>query len=161
MVHCSGLVDGGASFNFFPASIAYVLEIDLTNAPTISFGGVIPNVTSIGYKAVVDLLIGSRAYETSVYFSPNFFMSNGGLLGQTGFFDRFTINYDRANKQITIKEGTALLEERYIFCPVCYTETVSLAKGRTNFCWYCGCSLKIHQTILGNLTNGYPGEKQK
>src|SRR5947199_5996190 len=99
-------------------------------------------------------MIGGKSYETVVYFSENFAWTNGGLLGRTGFFDRFTVTLNPDMNFISIKEGTALLDERYKICTFCGTETIQIPNGRTNFCDFCGSSLKVLQTSEGHLTGG-------
>lgn len=107
-VHCTGLVDSGASYTLFHSSHAKTLGLDLTNAPTLSFIGV-GHGTITGYEAQIEIGVGSVFYPASVYFSDDLNPNVEGMLGQVGFFDNFVIEFDRTGKSVIVKDRNALM----------------------------------------------------
>lgn len=137
-IGCFGLVDSGASYNLFHGDLAVVLGIDLTTVPTMNFSGIVPGATVTGYMATVQLGILGAFYETIMYFSFDLSPASPGLLGRVGFFDRFNIELDSANKHLVIRESPILERRMYQHCPQCRTDR---ATPTSNFCLNCGCSL--------------------
>ncbi|HVB21209.1 MAG TPA: hypothetical protein VNG51_04610 [Ktedonobacteraceae bacterium] len=137
-IQCNGLVDSGASYNLFHGDLEVILGIDLTNLPTLHFSGIVQGATITGYQASVQLGLLGAFYETVMYFSFDLSLTSPGLLGKVGFFDRFNIELDSANKHVVIRESPILERRVYQRCPQCRTRRAS---PRSNFCLICGCSL--------------------
>jgi len=51
----------------------------------------------------MDIGIGDTFYQAQVIFSYDISLKGFGILGQSSFFDRFIVEFDRANKCIMLK----------------------------------------------------------
>ncbi len=96
----SALVDSGADFNLLHGEIADVLGIDLQHLKTQSIGGI--GGKAVGYPYLMDIGIGDTFYQTQVIFSYDISIKGFGILGQSGFFDRFIVEFNRADKTVTL-----------------------------------------------------------
>ena len=88
------LVDSGSDHNIFPASLADVLGINLTETDRVRYvGGVVAGERRSIYFHPIEIEVGGLggpSYMTTVGFMPDFSKSGYGLLGRTGFFNTFT-----------------------------------------------------------------------
>jgi hypothetical protein len=88
------LVDSGSDRNIFPAELAELLGINLTEAGTVRYvGGVVAGERRPVYFHPVEIELGGLGgphFWTMVGFMPQFSKHGYGLLGRKGFFDEFT-----------------------------------------------------------------------
>ena len=99
------LVDSGSDRNIFPAEIADLLGIDLTNDPTAVVGGVVADVRRPVYFHPIEIEVGGLggpAFMTTAGFMSEFYKGGYGLLGRKGFFDEFNF--------VKFKDGEHVLE---------------------------------------------------
>jgi hypothetical protein len=88
------LVDSGSDRNIFPAEIADLLGIDVTNDPTAVryVGGVVADVRRPVYFHPIEIEVGGLggpAFMTTAGFMSEFSKGGYGLLGRNGFFGEF------------------------------------------------------------------------
>ena len=96
------LVDSGADYCMFDGGLADILDIDLTKLEKIESVGV--GGTAVGYVVHIEIGVAGEFFATPAVFSLEFSPDDfGGLAGQLGFFDTFTIEFSRANKTVVLK----------------------------------------------------------
>lgn len=102
------LVDSGADFCIFPASIGHALGIAIPNQNATPFSGT-ADAPQIAYFAKLRASIwnGDWSYQPLSFdlyagFCDTLEHVGLGLLGQDGFFSRFKISFDHAGNLITI-----------------------------------------------------------
>jgi hypothetical protein len=88
-VSCDALVDSGADWCCFPERFAKELDIDTSLLPQQEIAGVYgePEMVNFG---MVPIDLGFASY------------SEAAVLGQLGFFNRFFVVFDTANKRFAI-----------------------------------------------------------
>jgi hypothetical protein len=102
------LVDSGSDRNIFPAEIADLLGIDLTNDPTAVryVGGVVADVRRPVYFHPIEIEVGGLggpAFMTTVGFMADFSKGGYGLLGRNGFFSEFNfVKFNNAEHVLEI-----------------------------------------------------------
>jgi hypothetical protein len=100
------LVDSGSDRNIFPAELAELIGIDLTDTESIrQIGGVVAGERRRVYFHQVEMELGGPGgprFITSIGFMTDFSDIGYGLLGRRGFFDRFSF--------IKFKDFDSLLE---------------------------------------------------
>lgn len=116
-VRCGGLIDTGADFNVFPSAISHILGIDLSQAPMMRLHGISEEPIE-AYEVKIRLGIGVRQYETGLFFSDSFRLSDTGLLGNLGFLNRFFLEYSGGKKNFTLIENPHCLEHGYTYYPL-------------------------------------------
>src|SRR3989304_3320418 len=97
------LLDSGADKSLFNAEIAKVLKIDLSTASEENFTGIEGGVL----KAKVKTIHLQMVRDTEIFEVPVGFIENVGfsaILGQEGFFDKFSITFNREKLEIEIKK---------------------------------------------------------
>ncbi|MDP3741367.1 MAG: retropepsin-like aspartic protease [bacterium] len=100
----SALIDSGADFCIFDASIAEALGLNVRSGNRISFSGVQEAGGAEAYLHDVTILIGGARHKISIGFSYDIAKEGYGILGQKGFFDIFTVKFDYQKEEIEIKE---------------------------------------------------------
>jgi hypothetical protein len=100
-VECQALIDSGATYNLFHASLAHTLGVDGTNGRKRQFTGISDKIIN-GYEATIEIRIGDMFYPVPVYFSDDLNPNAKNMLGQIGFFDRFTVEFE--GKTVLVKE---------------------------------------------------------
>ena len=94
---CFGIVDSGADFCTFPLSFAIQLGLDpLTANSSISTGLGNSSVPTYYWNIKLDLQ-GLTTLDVYAGFTTGLESYGLGLLGQTGFFDRFPVAFDLKN----------------------------------------------------------------
>ena len=79
-----------------------ILNVDLSVLQQIRLSGI--NGSAKGYVAHLEIGVNDQFIPVPVVFSFDFSpVGFGGIIGQVGFFDAFTIHFDRANKQVVLK----------------------------------------------------------
>ncbi len=95
------LIDSGADFNIFDASIAEALRIRLTSGNKRQIAG-IGGQRIKGYEHNIVLKICGNEYKTGVIFSKEIPPYSFGVLGNQGFFDQFDVKFNYRKKFIEV-----------------------------------------------------------
>lgn len=96
------LIDSGADFCIFHSDVAEVLEIPVVKGKKMTFYGTGGNPQT-AYFHTVQIEVGGWPMDLYCGFSYEMRSLPYGLLGQTGFFDRFIVTFDYATKRIELK----------------------------------------------------------
>ena len=96
------LIDSGADYCVFHSEIADVLGISLKKGKKMTFYGT-GGTPQIAYFHNIQIEIGGWPMDLYCGFSSDMKSLPYGLLGQTGFFDHFKIEFDYSNKRIELK----------------------------------------------------------
>lgn len=100
---CCGLVDSGADHCIFPVEYIERLGFDRETLLTGSAHGLGGGFAV--YFAEVDIHTAQLgSWRTVVSFSESTPRARFGFLGQMGFFDRFTVTFDWANKTFDVTD---------------------------------------------------------
>lgn len=97
------LVDSGADLCLFPAKIAELIGIDIESGKEEQIGG-IAETPIVAYIHSVRLIVRGLS---GVDVEAGFTESRGirtGILGQTGFFDKYRITFQRSRNWVDIAE---------------------------------------------------------
>lgn len=88
------MIDSGSSISLMNLEIAEFLKIDIKNCKKVNLAGITGR--SDGYESMVTIIIEgfSEKLTIPVIFTKE--LNTGILLGQIGFFDKFTIIFDKA-----------------------------------------------------------------
>lgn len=101
-IETEALIDSGADVNLFDASFGEALGIQVRLGKYSVIMGIEGNLTPY-YIHNIKINVGGNEYITPVGFMPRYNAPHS-LLGQTGFFNLFTIKFDYLKKQIELKE---------------------------------------------------------
>lgn len=96
------LIDSGADFCIFHADVAEVLGIPLMQGKKMIFYGT-GGTPQVAYFHEIKIGIGGWPMDLYCGFSSEMKSLPYGLLGQTGFFDRFKIEFDYKGRRIELK----------------------------------------------------------
>ena len=96
------LIDSGADFCIFHTEMADILGIPVTQGKKMTFYGT-SGTPQTAYFHGVQIEIGGWSMELYCGFSSDMKTLPYGILGQTGFFDRFKIEFDYRGKRIELK----------------------------------------------------------
>jgi hypothetical protein len=101
------LIDSGADMCLFHASIGRVLGIEVRKGQEESIRSLSAQPMPAYIHTVQLVLKGEPAIDIEVGFIEADFLADGGLLGQSGFFDEFDIRFQRwlDSIDITRKKG--------------------------------------------------------
>jgi len=94
------LLDSGAVVSTLPLQAAHDTGIDLSRAKRITLQG-FSGVPAFAYLDKIIIKIGEEDFEFPATFTES--NSTTYILGRKGLFDDFTINFDHAERVITIK----------------------------------------------------------
>lgn len=98
------LVDSGADFCVFHASIGDVIGIKVESGKKQSFSGISSQTQQlIAYFHNIKIEVAGYAHECWVGFSRDIKDQAYGILGQEGFFSNYNVNLDYENKQIELR----------------------------------------------------------
>ena len=101
------LVDSGADSCIFASEIGELIGLDITAGRVASVSGVVEGERRPYYVHQVEVEIGGWSKATMVGFMPDLSKNGHGLLGQSGFFDRFSfVKFERPKGNIEV--GSAL-----------------------------------------------------
>lgn len=96
------IIDSGADFCIFHAEMAHILGIPVDHEKRMIFHGT-GGVPQTAYFHQIQIEIGGRAMDLYCGFSPDMKSLPYGILGQTGFFDQFKIEFDYIHKKVELK----------------------------------------------------------
>ena len=96
------LSDSGADFCIFHTEAAEILGIPVNNGKKLRFYGT-SGTSQRAYFHTIQIEVAGWPMELYCGFSDDMKSLPYGLLGQTGFFDRFRIEFDYQNKRIELK----------------------------------------------------------
>jgi hypothetical protein len=100
------LIDSGADNTLFSLQVAAMLGLNLRKAPADSFCGTSGHEQVARYRRLT-VRVGTVGYPTLVGFAE-LPCDVAGILGQDGFFDRFTVTLDQARGLILLKHSRPL-----------------------------------------------------
>lgn len=96
------LIDSGADYNVFHGEIAEILGLKLTSGNKRVLYG-LGNQPIKGYEHNIQLRVpGLNTIDTKAIFSKQLPEYAHGVLGNVGFFDKFTVEFDYGDKTIEI-----------------------------------------------------------
>ncbi len=95
------LVDSGADICVFHADIGRSIGLDIEKGERFELGG-ITGVERVGYLHKIMLKVGNVSYQTRVGFTDSMRDGAYGMVGQKGFFDRFAIKFDYAERKLIL-----------------------------------------------------------
>lgn len=100
---CLALPDSGADVCLFPLKLAKQLNLDLSTLPKSLTGGV-GSAANVTYYATVSIDLGG-GIDFSAYagFTQGLDHSAFGLLGQSGFFEQFRVEFDHPRKTFPLE----------------------------------------------------------
>ena len=102
MVGFEALIDSGADNNIFPSEISDVLNIKLKSGKSRKILGISGEPIK-GYIHKVEFkLVGMKSFAAPVIFSSQMSKHSLGVLGNTGFFDNFKVEFDYKRKLFEI-----------------------------------------------------------
>ncbi|KKW10941.1 MAG: hypothetical protein UY50_C0024G0031 [Parcubacteria group bacterium GW2011_GWA2_49_9] len=101
-VRYGALIDSGADFCMVDGLIGEYLGIDVRAGIRAQFGGIEESVGAEAYFHTVTMKIGGTESEVNVGFSYDIASHGFALLGQNGFFDRFSVNFDLLKDEIVL-----------------------------------------------------------
>jgi len=92
----AALLDSGADYNLFHGDVATYLGIDLTSGIKRHIQGIKGSITGYGHK--ITLRVNAHRYKTKVIFSSQIPDNALAVLGNTGFFDHFRVEFNYPQK---------------------------------------------------------------
>ena len=102
-VRYDALIDSGADFCIFDASLGESLGLDIRSGTEIAFGGIQQRGGATAYLHHLQIAVGGHGYTTIVGFSFDIATHGYGILGQKGFFDMFLVKFDLIKEEIELK----------------------------------------------------------
>ncbi len=94
------LVDSGADFNLFHTDIAEIFGIDLEHADTERISGIGGEVTA--YPFLFEMSLDQHTFSRSPALLSSDLPMSYGIVGQVGFFDKFSVEFTYKTKQIAL-----------------------------------------------------------
>lgn len=91
-VQFAALIDSGADCNIFPSDVANYLGIELTKGRRRNITGISGGKIK-GYEHPVNLKVGSCKFSSKIAFSNQFPKNALAVLGNKGFFDKFSVRF--------------------------------------------------------------------
>lgn len=95
------LVDSGADICMVDADLGRAIGLTIEEGEPFELGGV-TGTTQMGYIHTVTITVGRSSFRTKAGFMDNMRDGSYGMVGQKGFFDRFAIKFDYAEKKIVL-----------------------------------------------------------
>jgi hypothetical protein len=95
------LVDSGADTCIIPGDIGRAIGLDIEDGEEFELGGVTGD-PQIGYFHMFTLKVGKHSLRTKVGFMDTMREGAFGMVGQKGFFDRFAIKFDYAERKVIL-----------------------------------------------------------
>jgi hypothetical protein len=96
------LVDSGADDCMFHSSVATLLGFDLKSGSLKQFGGIKEGATVDSYLHAIELQIYGFTERISVVAAFSEELGAGGLLGQSGFFENYRVDFEGYRGVMTI-----------------------------------------------------------
>jgi|SRR3989344_5977979 len=97
------LIDSGADYCIFHAKLGEHLGINIKEGKQLTFYGT-SGVSQIAYFHQISFKIGGNLHTCDVGFSYDMEKLAYGLLGQYGFFDRWTVKFEYHKENVELKE---------------------------------------------------------
>ena len=92
----AALLDSGADYNLFHGDVATYLGITLTSGTKRRIQGIKGSI--YGYEHKISLRVDTHTYKTSIIFSNQIPDNALAVLGNTGFFDHFSVEFNYPQK---------------------------------------------------------------
>jgi hypothetical protein len=104
-LRCLVLPDSGADACLFPLSLAILLKIDVLKLPKATTGGV-GSQGNITYYDTLTIDIGNGiAFSAYVGFTQGLDITGFGLLGQSGFFENYKVEFLHKQKIFNVESA--------------------------------------------------------
>lgn len=89
------MVDSGSSVSIMNLEIAKFLNVDIEKCKKVNLAGITGR--SVGYESIITIVVEgfTEMLSLPVIFTKE--LNTGILLGQIGFFDKFTITFDKVH----------------------------------------------------------------
>ena len=97
------LIDSGADYCIFHASIGELLELDIKAGKPLTFHGT-SGEPQIAYFHQIEFKIGGHSHKCDVGFSYEMEGLPYGILGQVGFFDKWIVKFEYHKENVELKE---------------------------------------------------------
>ncbi len=101
-VPCDVLVDSGADFCIIKAEIGEILGFDITSGDKFSYKG-ISGSESTGYLHSVWFDVKGNWVNSPVVFSYDIPKGGHQVVGQSGFFNHFKVNFDYKKETVVLR----------------------------------------------------------
>ena len=101
------LIDSGADICIFDAEIAQILRINILSGEKQTVAG-ITGTPEFYYIHEVTLNIGGWKHKAKVGFLKNISKQGYGIVGQKGFFDRYSVKFNLNKEEVELKESINL-----------------------------------------------------
>lgn len=101
-VEYQALIDSGADFCIFHTEMAEILGIPVSEGKKLTFFGT-GGTPQTAYFHNIQMEFGGSLMDLYCGFSSDMTSLPYGILGQTGFFDKFKIEFDYQYKRIELK----------------------------------------------------------
>lgn len=98
------LVDSGADICIFDAQIGEIIGIDIKKGEKKTVSG-ITGKSEFYFLHSVKLNVGGWRYTVKVGFLPNMSNQTYGVVGQKGFFDKYSVKFDLNKEEIELRES--------------------------------------------------------
>lgn len=98
-IRYEALIDSGSDYNVFPAELCSYLGIDIKSGKQNPAKGVSGPAINIYFHKLI-LSVAGIEYKAEVGFTENMNQPTG-LLGQIGFFDKFSVKFESNEVEIT------------------------------------------------------------
>ena len=94
------LVDSGAAFSVFQATVADALGSEIEHGERRMFRGAGGRI--LAYRHVLNVRILDQAFPLTVFFSRDY-LPSVNLLGRDNFFHKFRVAFDETAQQVTLE----------------------------------------------------------
>lgn len=95
------LIDSGADYSIFDTGIGERLGLGVKRGRKEPFRGIAPELVDAYFHRIRYQIVGdTNIYEMDAAFMDN--LTAGALLGQEGFFDNFTVKFERSKNRFEI-----------------------------------------------------------
>lgn len=95
------LIDSGADYTIFPAALGLLAGLNIKEGKKESIMGVSGSTMTVYFHHI---LVNVGGYEIKVYSGFAEAMNQDpGILGQSGFFNKFQVSFDLKKKEVEIK----------------------------------------------------------
>lgn len=95
------LIDSGADRCIINGDIGRALGLDIEQGDPFTFRGAVGN-EKVGYFHTVAVEMRHACFQTRIGFTDHLGQKAHGMMGQKGFFDRFSINFDYSEQELTL-----------------------------------------------------------
>lgn len=99
----AALIDSGADFCIFDATVGEALGLQVRAGDPVIFGGVQDKGGATAFIHDVIIAVGVQNHKIKIGFSYDIAQHGFGILGQYGFFDIFIVKFDLLKEEVELK----------------------------------------------------------